>query len=232
MIERRANEDFEWAVFKGFLRSVLSLITRRNNSLLSFDEVRARLPLKGQHSLGLRQVPIANIVGSMGRYNDFDRAFLPVQTRTKDRWVNISKAAYNDVSLPAIELYKIGEIYFVRDGNHRVSVARGRGQEFIDAFVTEIVVPVHLTADTRVDDLQLKQEYALFVEQTGLPGLRPGANLETALFRAVCTPARAYLCAPLVFGREAGSPCRLPKRCFHGTTRFTCPWCRASASTT
>ena len=178
-IEKMAHEDFDRARWKAFWRKVTTILTGRSNDLLPFDEVRGRLPMKGQHYLGLRQVPIDKIIGSMGRYRDFDRAFLPRQSRTRDRWINIDKAHYHQVNLPAVDLIKMGDIYFVKDGNHRVSVARERGQEFIDAFVIEIETPVSLTAETVVDDLALKQEYAQFLEQTGLLSFRPDATLTT-----------------------------------------------------
>lgn len=177
--DKMAHEDFDRAFWKAFWRRVTAFITRKSNKLLPFDEVRGRLPLKGQRYVGLRQVSIDKIVGSQGRYLDFDRAFLPVQSRTRDRWISIDKAHYNQVALPAVDLFKMGDIYFVKDGNHRVSVARERGQEYVDAFVVEIDVPVTLTPDMIVDDLVLKQEYARFIEQTGLPSLRPEANFET-----------------------------------------------------
>ncbi|MEJ2599939.1 MAG: hypothetical protein P8Z00_16515 [Anaerolineales bacterium] len=176
-----ANQDFERAVMRGFLRKVLSLFTGSNNELLGYDEVREQIPIRGQHYLGSKQVPIDKIVGSMGRYHDFDRAFLPTQVRTKDRWVSIDKAHYAQVDLPPVELYKLGEIYFVKDGNHRVSVARERGQEFVDAYVTQIDISVRLTPDLRVDDLAMKKECALFLMHTGLETTRPEANLETGL---------------------------------------------------
>ncbi len=176
-----ANQDFERAVMRGFIRKVLSLFTGANNELLRYDEVREQIPIRGQHYLGVKQVPIDKIVGSMGRYHDFDRAFLPTQIRTKERWVSIDKAHIAQVELPPVELYKLGEIYFVKDGNHRVSVARERGQVFVDAYVTQIDISVRLTPDLKVDDLVMKKEYALFLMHTGLESSRPDANLETTL---------------------------------------------------
>lgn len=179
--DQMANQDFERAVFKGFWRKILALLKGENNQLLPFDEIRSQLPIRGQHDIGMQEVPIEKIVGSVGRYHDFDRAFLPIQTRTKDRWVNIDKAHYAQVSLPAVELFKIGEIYFVKDGNHRISVARDRGQVFVDAHVTEIDIPVVLTPDTKVDDLVLKREYAQFILETDLTSKRPDAQIETTI---------------------------------------------------
>lgn len=177
-IDDLAQRDFEQALRRAFWRQVASLLTGKSNELLPFEEVRKRLPLKGQRYLGLQTVPLDKIIGSESRYRDFDRAFLPRQTHTRDRWINIDKAHYQDIHLPPVELYKVGDVYFVRDGNHRISVARERGQEFIDAYVTEIEVPVPLTPDTDIRDLVLKQEYAAFLEATGLDKIRPEARIE------------------------------------------------------
>jgi hypothetical protein len=180
-IDHLANQDFERALLKSFFRNVVTWLTGKSNDLLPFDAVKERMPLRGQHYVGLHQVPIDQIVGSMGRYRDFDRAFLPRQKRTKDRWVSIDRAHYQEVILPPVELYKMGEVYFVKDGNHRVSVARERGQVFVDAYVTEIDIPVPLTADTVVTDLDLKAEYAVFLEKTRLPAVRESALIELTL---------------------------------------------------
>jgi hypothetical protein len=180
-IDQLANQDFEHAVSRGFWRKVLARITGKNNDLLPYDAVRERLPIRGQHYIGLKQVELDKIVGSVGRYHDFDRAFLPIQSRSKDRWVSIDKAHYAQVDLPPVELNKLGEIYFVKDGNHRVSVARQLGQIYIDAYVTEIDIPVILTSDLKIDDLQLKKEQAEFLLQTSLDKIRPQARVETTV---------------------------------------------------
>lgn len=180
-IDRLARDDYDHAVLKAFWYQVLSWLKGTQNKLLPYDEVRSHMPIKGQYYLGLQEVAIDKIVGSQGRFRDFDRAFLPIQTRTKDRWISIDRAHLEQITLPPIELYKMGEVYFVKDGNHRVSVARERGQHFVDAFVTEIAIPIPLTPDVSVDDLELKQEYAHFIEQTNLNVLRPGADLESSI---------------------------------------------------
>jgi uncharacterized ParB-like nuclease family protein len=176
-----AQDDFERAYRRGFWRKLSSWLTGQPNDLLPFDAVREHIPIQGQRFVGLQQVPLEQIVGSLGRYRDFDRAFLPRQARTRGRWVSIDSAQYDAVILPPVDLYKIGEIYFVRDGNHRVSVARERGQEFIDANVVEIDVPIHLTADTQLDDLALKAEHLRFLEQTRLDEIRPLADIQLTL---------------------------------------------------
>lgn len=180
MFDQMANQDFDRAVSRAFWRKVLTRLTGASNDLLPYDEVRARLPLWGQHYLGLQQIQIDRIIGSQGRYLDFDRAFLPVQSVTKDRWVSIDKAHLEQINLPPVDLYKMGEVYFVKDGNHRISVARQRGQEFVDAYVTEIDIPVELTPDFKMDDLALKQKQAEFLIATHLKELRPGARIEAS----------------------------------------------------
>lgn len=180
-IEQLAQQDFERAIGRAFWRNILSLLTGQENKLLPFDEIRQRLKIRGQHFTGLKQVAIENIVGSMGRYRDFDRAFLPLQTRTRERWVSINKAHYGQVNLPPVELFKIGELYFVKDGNHRVSVAYQRGQVFIDAFVTEIDIPFELTPDMDVDEVLIRQEQAEFHLETRLKELRPQSDVAPTL---------------------------------------------------
>lgn len=176
-----ASSDFERARRKAFWRRVFTWIKGDSNELLPFDKFRENLPFHGQHYLGLQEVSVDQIVGSLGRFKDFDREFLPVQSATKDRWINIDIAHYDDIILPPVDLYKMGEIYFVKDGNHRVSVARERQQIYVDAYVTEIDIPVPLSVDTKVEDLALKQEYAEFLEKTQSAKLHPDAKFETQI---------------------------------------------------
>lgn len=177
VIDSLAHDDFERAFYRSLWRKLIARLTGRNNELMPFDEVRHALPYSGQRDIGLQSVPIEKIVGSVGRYRDFDRAFLPTQRQTTERWVNIRRAHYNDVSLPPVELYKIGEVYFVKDGNHRVSVTRDRNQVDIDAYVTEIDIPFRLTADMDIDTVQSEKAYARFRQDTRLGELQPEADL-------------------------------------------------------
>lgn len=180
VLNHLANEDFERATVKAFWRRVKSWFTGSKNELLPFDEVRKNLPLRGQRYIGMRQVPINLIVGSAGRYLDFDRSFLPTQSHTKSRWVSIDLAHHQRIDLPPVELYKIGKIYFVKDGNHRVSVARERGQDEIDAYVIELDVPIPITNDLTLDNLELKKAYAVFMEDTGLYAQEPPLEIDAA----------------------------------------------------
>ena len=177
MYDSMAFEDFERAMRRSFWRKVRARLTGETNELLPYDLVREDLPYKGQRDIGLQTVPLDRIVGSVGRYRDFDRAFLPIQRQNTSRWVNIRKAHYEDVHLPPVDLYKIGDVYFVKDGNHRVSVARDRNQVDIDAFVTEIEIPFKLTHDMAISEVQLQKALGAFLQQTGLDELRPDADL-------------------------------------------------------
>lgn len=178
---RVANSDYEVALRRGFWRSVMSWFGQKNNKLLPFDEVRRILPIHGQYYAGLQVVPIEKIVGSVARYNDFDRAFIPTQRHTKSRWVSIDMANLQDVILPPVELYKIGEMYFVKDGNHRVSVAREKGQAFIDAVVIEIVTSLPITNMDNIFELILQQERKDFYEKTNIDAIRPNSGIELTL---------------------------------------------------
>jgi hypothetical protein len=175
---RIARHQFEEARRRALLAALLDAIRRQPNDLLAFEEVRARLNIRGQRYLGHQVVPLDRIVGSEGRYGDFDRRFLPRSDASKNRWTKVNDAMIRDVALPPIDLYKIGEVFFVRDGNHRVSVARQRGQTYIDAFVTELMVDVPLAPDLSVRDLLLKEEYSDFLEWTSLADLRPAQRIE------------------------------------------------------
>jgi len=180
-IHEAAKNDYESALITGFWRSLFSWFTKSRNELLPFDEVRKLVPMQGMHEIGLREIPLDQIVGSVGRYNDFDRAFLPRRTESRSRWISIDAAQLQDIVLPAIEVYKIGSFYFVKDGNHRVSVARRKGQAYIDANVIEIDVGVPITTEADIDDLIRLQEKTEFYLHTHLLDVRPGADIELTL---------------------------------------------------
>jgi hypothetical protein len=116
----RAETDFSRARFKSFLNRVRSVVAGRPNRLLSYDEVKASLRLGGPIYRGIQTVKVSQIVGSLNRYQEFDRAFLPTQNHIAPRWESIDRAFYKDVSLPPVLLYKVGQVYFVVDGHHRV----------------------------------------------------------------------------------------------------------------
>jgi hypothetical protein len=176
-----ASADYRRARRRAFMRGVLSWFRRSDNALLAFDEVRRGIHAQAQREGGLREVPIDQIVGSVGRYRDFDRAYLPLQAQTRDRWESIDRAHLDGLHLPAVDLYKIGETYFVKDGNHRVSVARERGQAFIDAHVIEVTAPAPVTSVEDLLDWIRHQDALSFYEKTHISELRPDARIELTL---------------------------------------------------
>ncbi|MFM9106480.1 MAG: transcriptional regulator [Chloroflexota bacterium] len=182
--DAEVRQDFERARQKAILHDLLAVFQRRPNDLVPYHEIRQRVAPESESYRGLQTVRIDQIVGSMDRFDDFDRAFLPRKRFTASRWQNVDRAYYQDVRLPPIQLYKVGDVYFVKDGNHRVSVARGRGQEFIDAEVIEGHIRAPLTADMRADELLLQAEYAEFLRRTNLDRIRPDHDIRpTALGR-------------------------------------------------
>jgi hypothetical protein len=163
---------------KAFLEALLDGIRREPTDMLAFESVRVCLNIHGQVALGHQIVPIDHIVGSEGRYSDFDRRFLPRTEAVEVRWRSIERAMDRLIDLPPVDLWKISDVYFVRDGNHRVSVARWMGQRHIDAVVTELLVDVPLTPDLSVRTLLFAEEYNDFLEWTNLQVLRPSQRIE------------------------------------------------------
>jgi hypothetical protein len=140
-VDEQVDKDFHRALLKGSLRGMRNRMRRRSahEHLLAFEEARGALEIWSQSCLpGIRPVEVEKIVGSVGRSRDFDGSFLPRKKSMCQRWWRVDRAYHQGVELPAVSLYKIGDEYFVRDGNHRVSVARYHGAAAIDAEVVEI----------------------------------------------------------------------------------------------
>ncbi|MBS3967409.1 MAG: hypothetical protein KGZ60_09175 [Truepera sp.] len=172
-----AIEDFHRARRKAALNALLGLLTRSEQQLFSYEEVRRKLRATTERDRGRQEVPLDKIIGSVGRYRDFSRDFLPLFDNDLQRWAQVRMAVGGSRGLPPIEVYQIGEGYFVKDGNHRVSVARQLGAKTIEAYVTEVKTKVPLSPLDKPDDLILKAEYADFLTRTRLDELRPSANL-------------------------------------------------------
>ena len=177
MSYHQAILDFRRARNQANKEQLMARLTGRSTSLLAYDQVQRMLKATETQPVGLRNIPLDAIVGSVGRYNDFTRSFLPLTDDSGQRWARIMTRATDMEGLPPIEVYQIGDVYFVRDGNHRVSVARQLGAREIEAYVTKINTRVPLTPDVQPDELILKAEYAEFLEKTNLDKLRPGADL-------------------------------------------------------
>jgi hypothetical protein len=164
---------------KAIWRDFWARLQGRPNGLLAFDDIREKLRVGGPMYKGLQTIPIKQIVGSVDRYMDFDRAFLPSQTYTNHRWRRIGTAYYEDIILPPVTLYKVGDAYFVVDGNHRVSVAHELGREFVDAEVYECPVRIPVAPDIKPESLEQLSERVQFLMQTGLDRL--GDKVDIAL---------------------------------------------------
>jgi hypothetical protein len=152
-----AEDTYQRQVRKGWLRDRWRRITGKPTHLAKFDNVARQVNARQRLARRLQEVPLARIVGSVGRTQDFTREFLPRPCVNPERWARIDAAVKAGISLPPVELLQIGEVYFVDDGNHRTSVARANGFETLEAYVTEMASAVHLTvADFRQNRSQNK----------------------------------------------------------------------------
>ena len=143
-IDEQVDADFTRARRRSFVRRMKARLRGdpSSTSSLSFEEVRKALGATNKFRLGRRVVPVERVVGSVGRYRDFDQTFLPAKASVEEKWKRIDRAFHRGKELPPVVLYKVGEAYFVEDGNHRVSVARYQGVDWIDAEVVELRSPI------------------------------------------------------------------------------------------
>jgi hypothetical protein len=165
----QAAEDFNRARNRAFLQRIQHFIRTSRDELLSFNDVKDLLRPRNEIYRGLTQVPLNLIVGSEGRYRDFNRCFLPRSEFLRARWERVDRARIGDVALPPIQLYEIGGVYFVRDGNHRVSVARSQGAEMIDGEVTSLSTEVAISPGMTAEELKsavIAYEKKAFYEKT------------------------------------------------------------------
>jgi hypothetical protein len=167
-----AQGDFSRARRSRLLADIARRLRREPDDvglILPFEEVVDALGRTGQHDLGLQVVPLDAVVGSVDRAVDFDRGFRPTSPRLRSRWERIAAAQRRGESMPPVSLFKVGDLYFVRDGHHRVSVAKSLGRDDIDAYVTEVETRVPLGTETLLSDLPLKDHQRLFFERAPLP---------------------------------------------------------------
>jgi hypothetical protein len=177
----QASADFDRARNKAFVQRIFSGLSSRPYDLLSYEEVRRKLRAVEMGAPTLEDIPLDKIVGSVGRYKDFTRTFLPREDHLKARWVKINAVARGATGFPPIDVYRIGDAYFVRDGNHRVSVLKEMGAPTVQAYVTEVSTRIPLASDTTETDLAALEGYALFLEKTQLDRLRPEQNTRCSL---------------------------------------------------
>jgi len=180
-ISDQAKADFEKARLKAFMNRVWGTLSGQRTTLLSYDEIKEKLHIGGPIYRGIKTVRVDQIAGSLNRYHEFDRVFLPASDSLAQRWQHVNRAFYQDVSLPPVVLYKVGQVYFVVDGHHRVSVAREQGQLEIDAEVRECATRVNITANIKPEDLEILETKVHFLERTSLDTARPNANIKLTI---------------------------------------------------
>lgn len=181
LTHNQAEEDFNKARNKALLHELQNFLSPDRNQLLSFNAVKEILKPKNEVYAGIQTVLIDKIVGSEGRYQDFDNHFLPKTSALRYRWEKVDEALLTDTILPPIKLYEVGGLYFVRDGNHRVSVAKAQGVTWIDAEVISLKSDIVLKPGTRADTLLsevIRHEKRTFYADTGYGDLTDDWNLD------------------------------------------------------
>jgi hypothetical protein len=168
-----AEHDFLRARRRQVLSRLAAWLRREPDDvseILPFDEVVAALGRLGEHRLGLRTIPLDSVVGSVDRTRDFDRWFRPRSGRSRERWERLARAQRRGEAIPPIDVYRVGELHFVKDGHHRVSVAHALGLRSIDAYVTEVTTKIDATGIARRGDLITKDLRRVFLDRVPLPG--------------------------------------------------------------
>lgn len=174
---QNALNDFYSACLQAVVEEIGARITGTSSDLLQYDEVRRRFNGIEMPNRELREIPLDAIVGSVDRTQDFSRKLMPLNMRNKDRWVKVRSLTDNLSGLPPIDVYQIGDVYFIIDGHHRASVARETGAKHIEAYVRKVVTRVAISLDDDLEDLIVKAEYADFLAKTRLDESRPNSNL-------------------------------------------------------
>lgn len=177
-----AQEGFDAARFKAFRRALGATLTGRARKLMSLDRLLAAARLDAQFYAGVQEIPLDRVVGSAqeGKGREFDPAFLPTSRRVRDRWARLYEAWVGGAEIPPIDVYKLGDDYYVIDGHHRVSVARSLGLDTIKARVVEVRTRAPLESGVDPAELLRAAEYARFLELTQLDRTRPAARLEVS----------------------------------------------------
>ena len=180
-IDIESRENFNRARLRETFSRIINSLTPHKTALLSLQEVRDLVQPRGESYRGLKAVPVDRIVGSEGRYRDFSKGFLPRHGYLRSRWTSVDRAHLQDIILPPITLYEIGGVYFVRDGNHRVSVARAQGVKEIDAEVVSLASQISIEPGwTRPQLLEavVNYEKEQFYRRTQFDKLIPGYDLQ------------------------------------------------------
>ena len=178
-----AIRHFEQARRQARLDQLSARLTGRDNRILPFEAIRTRLRQHNPFYRGIHEIALDEIIGSVGRYHEFTRQFLPLNDDLRERWVGINTLTLSFSGWPPIELYQVGSAYFVKDGHHRVSVARQLAIPSIEAHVWEFPADVPISSDDSIDAVLLRLEERGFLEQTALADRYPD---HTITFTAPC----------------------------------------------
>ena len=179
--EHQLDKDFSKAMQKAFWEEIRGFFARKSTRLLPFDEVKDKLEIWFVQDLGMQTISIDSIVGSEGRYKSFTRHFLPIQEDLRDRWKNVAQAYYFHRNLSPVELYRVQDTYFVKDGHHRISVARAKGVRYIEARVYKYECDVPLSKEMDLEKLAIQETYHQFLKDTQLNISRPNPGLQLTL---------------------------------------------------
>jgi len=175
--ERQAKRHFEKARRQATKQQFSAWLTGNESSLLPFEEIRSRLQTEDPLYEGKQLVPLEKIVGSVGRYKDFTRQFLPRSNSMEDRWVNVESLAVQG-GWPPIEVYRIGDVYFVKDGNHRVAIANQMAYDTIEAHVWGFPEDIEISPTDSLEAVLVRLEERDFIDKTGMDISCPEHNIK------------------------------------------------------
>jgi hypothetical protein len=167
-----ARKDFDRGLRRHLLAEVRTRLRREPEDaldMLPFDDVVRALGRRSQTDLGIQTIRLDSIIGTVGRHDEFDRAFRPADRKLRDRWLGVATTRRGGKDLPPIEVYRINGLHFVEDGHHRVSVALAMGDTHIDAHVREVRTELGAEPDLRISQLTLKHHERLFHQRVPLP---------------------------------------------------------------
>jgi len=210
----QASYDFDSARMRAFWRAVRATLTGRGKRLPSLDAVLAAAGAEGRSFGGVQEIPIDRIVGSAAartKGNDFDPGFLPVSPRLRHRWMRVYREMTEGGELPPIDVYKVGDGYYVIDGHHRVSVARSLGRDTIKARVINVLTRAPLGTNVDPHELLKAAEYATFLDTTQLHRSRPEARLECSRLGRYDELFKHILGHQYFLGLERGHQVPLPE---------------------
>ena len=193
-VANQVDHDWQQARRKVLYQRVVCAVTRCSVNMMSFGEVRKRLHLGTPHSRGLQQIRLEQVRGSVGRHEDFTSAFLPRRDFLHDRWTNVEKLMLAGKA-PPIDVYQVGDAYFVVDGNHRVSAGRQLGLETVEAYVTEFDTPFELGPDDDIDSLLIEAEQVDFLNLAGVTNAKTAAEITftcAGCYRDIAGQVEAY----------------------------------------